>query len=191
MEQGSFFALIDRMKYINRWGLMHSLRNETLAEHSLQTMYIAHALAVLDNTRCGGDCDEMKIALAAAYHDCAETLTGDLPTPIKYNNEEIKTAYKAVEAAAQSRLLNSLPDDMRPHYQPLFDGLNDNEKRIVKAADKISGLIKCREESELGNSEFASAEESQVAAIRALRLPAADIFVDEYLGRYFRNIDSL
>ncbi len=192
MAKGSFFALMSRMKYINRWGLKRNMRTENLAEHSLETVYIAHALALLHNSRCGGGADPARAALMAAYHDASEILTGDMPTPIKYRNEEIRTAYKAVESSFQRQLLDSIPDDIRGEYVGLLEhGGTSIEAKLVKAADKISALIKCREELSVGNRDFELAELGMVEAIRNLHLEAADIFMDEYMGYYFQNFDLL
>lgn len=194
--KNSFFALLNRMKYINRWGLMRCVRQENLAEHTLDTVYIAHALALINNLRCADRADFLpadadRCALIAAYHDCSEILTGDMPTPIKYKNEALRAAYKEVEAGAVERLLDTLPDDLRLEYAALARGGEGIERRIVKAADKISALIKCREEFSTGNKEFLNAEYAQSAAIKEMNLAAADIFIEEYLQEYFRTIDLL
>jgi len=192
MEKGRFFALLSRMKYIGRWGLMRGTRTENLCEHSLETVYIAHALAEIHNTLGAGGADVKKTVLYAAYHDAQEVFTGDLPTPVKYRNPEIRDAYKAVEHAASERLLDSLPDDLRPAYAPYLTPDSDClEWKLVKAADKLSGLIKCREELAFGNREFAAAEKAQLAAIRDLHLPAAELFVKKYLPFYAKSLDDL
>jgi len=163
MEKGRFFAFLSRMKYIGRWGLMRGTRAENLCEHSLETVYIAHALAEIHNTldeadAANGVVDVKKTVLYAAYHDAQEVFTGDLPTPVKYRNSEIRDAYKAVESAASERLLDSLPEELRPAYKPyLCPDCSCLEWKLVKAADKLSGLIKCREELAFGNLEFAAA----------------------------------
>ncbi|HNX13497.1 MAG TPA: 5'-deoxynucleotidase [Oscillospiraceae bacterium] len=192
MEKGRFFALLSRMKYIGRWGLMRGTRTENLCEHSLETVYIAHALAEIHNTLGENPVDVKKAVLYAAYHDAQEVFTGDLPTPVKYRNPEIRSAYKAVEHAASERLLNSLPDDLRSSYEPfLHPDPSCLEWKLVKAADKLSGLIKCREELSFGNREFAAAEKAQLAAIKELNLPAAELFVKKYLSFYAESLDDL
>ena len=143
-----FFAMLSRMKYINRWGLMRNTRNETICEHSLDTAILAHALAVLRNRRFGGNVNPEKAALLAIFHDAPEILTGDLPTPIKYYNPTIRTAYQEVERMAEDRLLAYLPDDLRPDYKALLHqetAENEELLPLVKAADKLSALIKCVE----------------------------------------------
>ncbi len=192
MEKGRFFAFLSRMKYIGRWGLMRGTRVENLCEHSLETVYIAHALAEIHNTLGGSRADVQKAVLYAAYHDAQEVFTGDLPTPVKYRNPEIRDAYKAVERAASERLLASLPDELRAAYAPyLCPDCDGVEWKLVKAADKISGLIKCREELAFGNLEFAAAEKAQMAAIKNLNLPAAELFVKKYLPFYAKSLDDL
>jgi len=196
MEKGRFFALLSRMKYIGRWGLMRGTRTENLCEHSLETVYITHALAEIHNTfdteSAIGTADVKKAVLYAAYHDAQEVFTGDLPTPVKYRNPEIRDAYKAVEHAASERLLDSLPDDLRTAYAPYLAPDPDClEWKLVKAADKLSGLIKCREELAFGNREFAAAEQAQLAAIKNLHLPAAELFVKKYLPFYAKSLDDL
>ena len=192
MEKGRFFAFLSRMKYIGRWGLMRGTRAENLCEHSLETVYIAHALAEIHNTSGNSPVDVKKAVLYAAYHDAQEVFTGDLPTPVKYRNPEIRDAYKAVEHAASERLLDSLPDELRPAYRPyLCPDMDCPEWKLVKAADKISGLIKCREELASGNREFAAAEKAQLAAIKGLNLPAAELFVKKYLPFYAKSLDDL
>jgi len=192
MEKGKFFAFLSRMKYIGRWGLMRGTRTENLCEHTLETIYIAHALAELHNTLETKPADVKKAILYAAYHDAQEVFTGDLPTPVKYHNPEIRDAFKAVEHAASERLLDSLPDELRSSYEPfLCLDCKCLEWKIVKAADKISGLIKCREELAFGNREFAAAEKAQLLAIKELNLEAAEIFVKKYLPFYAKSLDDL
>jgi len=188
---GKFFALLNRMKYINRWGLMRCSRPENLAEHTLETVYIAHALALLHNARCGGSADVGKCVLRAAYHDMTEILTGDLPTPVKYKTEQIKEAYLAVDRSARETIARTVPEDIRTDYEGLFTEDDSIEYKIVKAADKISALIKCREELFLGNAEFIAAAEAQAAAVEALGLEAAGIFIAEYMEHYFNSLDGL
>lgn len=191
MEKGRFFALLARAKYIDRWGLMRRTRGENLAEHTLDTVYITHALTLIHNRRCGGCADVEKAVLIAAYHDVAEIFTGDLPTPVKYKNEAIAAAYRSVEASALQRLCRTLPDDLAADYNSVLMPEHGIEYRLAKAADKISALLKCREEISMGNEEFRSAQKTLTAAIKALNLPAADIFVAEYAGYYSESIDDL
>ena len=188
-----FFAMLSRMKYINRWGLMRNTRNETICEHSLDTAILAHALAVLRNRRFGGNVNPEKAALLAIFHDAPEILTGDLPTPIKYYNPTIRTAYQEVERMAEDRLLAYLPDDLRPDYKALLHqetAENEELLPLVKAADKLSALIKCVEECAMGNAEFLRAEQTIRTAIAELHLPEADCFVEEFLPSYSLTLDE-
>lgn len=188
-----FFAMLSRMKYINRWGLMRNTRNETICEHSLDTAILAHALAVLRNRRFGGNVNLEKAALLAIFHDAPEILTGDLPTPIKYYNPTIRTAYQEVERMAEDRLLAYLPDDLRPDYKALLHqetAENEELLPLVKAADKLSALIKCVEERAMGNAEFLRAEQTIRTAIAELHLPEADCFVEEFLPSYSLTLDE-
>lgn len=185
-----FFAMLFRMKYIDRWALMRNTRKETLAEHTLETAFIAHALATLQNKRFGGNVDADKAAVLALFHDAPEIITGDLPTPIKYYNSDIKKVYKEIEDAASNRLLELLPDDLRPEYASVFETDDSELKLIVKAADKLSALIKCRDELSLGNRDFSAAERSTVESVKALGLPAADVFLDEFLQSFSLPLDE-
>lgn len=187
----SFFALTSRMKYISRWGLMRNTRTENIAEHSLETAIITHLLCELRNRRFGGSVDVSKAVLTAVYHDVPEIITGDLPTPVKYYDPEIKSAYKRVEEAAAEKLEDSLPEDLRPAYAPLLRESADSEiAALVKAADKLSALIKCIEERRSGNEDFAEAERSTLAAVRAMNLKEAEVFIDEFLPAYGLTLDE-
>lgn len=188
-----FFAMLSRMKYINRWGLMRNTRSENICEHSLETAVIAHALAVLRNTRFGSDVSPERAAVLAMFHDTAEIITGDLPTPVKYYNPQIRSAYSAVETMAQKKLLSMLPPDLRSSYEPLIAENADEDSSLlslVKAADKLSAIIKCIEEKRLGNSEFEKAEISLRHAVEELHLPEADCFVQEFLPSYNLTLDE-
>ena len=187
-----FFAFLSRMKYINRWALMRNTRAENLSEHSQDVAVLAHALAVLQNTRFGSSVDAGRCVLLALYHDTPEIFTGDLPTPVKYGTPAIEHAYREIERDASQRLLEMLPEDMRPAYTPwlLGDGVTEEEKRLVKAADKLSALIKCAEELEHGNREFRVAYQSTLDAVRQLHLPAADCFVEQFLPSFTHTLDE-
>ena len=187
-----FFAMLSRMKYINRWGLMRNTRPENLSEHSLETAVIAHGLAVLSNRRFGGDFDPERAALLALFHDAGEILTGDLPTPVKYFNPEIKSAYQAVETVAADKLLSLLPADLREDYVSLLKPQPADEAlwRLVKAADKLSALIKCAEEEKTGNRDFSKAMKSLSQAVAELHLPAADCFMEEFFPSYSLTLDE-
>ena len=188
----SFFAVLSRMKYINRWALMRNTRQENVSEHSQDVAVLAHALAVLTNRRFGGQVDPGRCALLALYHDASEIFTGDMPTPIKYYNPALRDAYKQVEEVSARRLLAMLPADLRPEYEPLLlPGAEwAEEERIVKAADKLAALIKCVEETGQGNGEFARARASTEAAVQAMNLPAADCFLEEFLPSYALTLDE-
>lgn len=188
-----FFALLSRLKYIERWALMRSSTPENLAEHSLEVAMIAHALCVLGNVRYGRALNAERAALVGMYHDASEIITGDMPTPVKYFNAEIRAAYGKVEAAAQERLLNALPDDLRPTYEDVFVGEGSYERKLVKAADKISALIKCVDEEHAGNAEFATAAQSTRDSLEqmAAELPEVADFMAEFLPSYGRTLDEL
>ena len=171
---------------------MRNTINENLSEHSLETAFIAHALAVLRNKRFGGNANAERCALLAIYHDTTEIITGDLPTPVKYYNKNIKTAYAEIEENAKNQLLSYLPEDFREEYEPLFGKTDEDEElwKLVKAADKISALIKCVEERQMGNTDFASAEKSTYNAIKSLGLPEADMFLEEFMPSYLLTLDE-
>ena len=188
-----FFAMLSRMKYINRWALMRNTRPENLSEHSLEVAAIAHALAVLSNERFGTRLNAERAALIGLYHDMPEIITGDMPTPIKYGHEELRAAYKAVERRAAERMLSLLPADLQGAYSRYFvkQAEDQEEWRLVRAADKISALIKCIEEEKAGNTEFAAAKKSLEELIHALSCPAAECFLQEFIGSYQLNLDEL
>lgn len=188
-----FFAMLSRMKYISRWGLMHNTRSENLCEHSFETAVVAHALAVLRNTRYGGHADEQRTALLALFHDSTEIVTGDMPTPVKYYSPKIRSAYAEVETVARERLLAFLPKDLKPTYRPLLGEPLESDRDLlvlVKAADKISAVIKCVEERRMGNREFANAEETLRKTIVQMHLPEADCFMEEFLPSYSLTLDE-
>ncbi len=184
-----FYAMLSRMKNIKRWGLMRNTRNENLSEHSLEVAYFAHALAVIRNKRFGGDIDANFVACAAMFHDTAEIITGDLPTPIKYYNREIRNAYKQIEGIADEQLISLLPEDLQNEYRPLYN-VDDETKRLIKAADKLSALAKCIEERNMGNKEFVDAEKATRNAIHKLNLPEAEVFLDEFMESFSLTLDE-
>ena len=210
----NFFAAISRMKYIERWALMRSSRPENLSEHAMEVAMIAHALCTIGNIRFGRHLDADRAAVIGLFHDASEIITGDMPTPVKYYNEDIRKAYKDVEAIAEQRLLNRLPEDMKPVYEDIFglSGLHfhgtgdiseeelraaeENERllrRFVKAADKLSALIKCIEEVNAGNNEFKTARVTLRDAVNRLadELPEVKVFRDEFLPPYGHTLDDL
>lgn len=192
MKNG-FFAMISRMKYINRWALMRNEHSENLAEHSFEVAVIAHALTVIGNKRFGRNLDCNRAALLGLYHDAPETLTGDMPTPVKYYNDDVRKAYKVVEDVACRSLVSMLPDDLHEDFESMFipDNRDDELRVYVKAADKISALIKCIEEKKAGNSEFVLAAEGTLKSIEALGLPEADVFIADFLSAYEMTLDEL
>ncbi len=193
MKKSNFFAFISRMKYINRWGLMRNIKEENVCEHSLDVAVIAHALAVIQKKRLNMDVNPEKTALYAIYHDASEIFTGDMPTPVKYYNSVIKTAYKEVELSVNERLLNMLPDDFKDEFKPILIPDN-NEKhtwKTIKAADKISAYIKCIEEEKSGNKEFLKAKQSLLQEIEKMDMQDVKIFMDEFLEGYGLTLDEM
>lgn len=193
MQGSSFYAYISRMKHIFRWSLMKNSTEESLSVHTLDTAIIAHCLGLLHNRRFDGNCDVERLVMLAIYHDCSEILTGDMPTPIKYYNPEIKLAYKEVESVANKKLLEMLPEDLREDYKPFFDHSSEDPTllKLLKAADKISALIKCVEEENSGNREFSKAKISITQNIKDMNLKEADAFLEEFLPSYGLTIDEL
>lgn len=189
----NFFAMISRMKYINRWALMRNSREENISEHSLEVAMIAHALAVISNRRLGNHLDENKAALIGIYHDSTEIITGDMPTPIKYFNSQIQEAFKDIEDGASHKLLSMLPDDLKIDYESIFFPREEEIYlwKLVKAADKLSALMKCIEERKAGNTEFLSAEESIFKILGDMELEEVKIFMEELLPAYEKNLDEL
>lgn len=190
---GNFFAMISRMKYIERWALMHNTRRENISEHSLEVSILAHALAVIGNTRCKKALNEEKAALIGLYHDASEIITGDMPTPIKYSSREMKHMFHAVEKQACEHMLAMLPEDMRDAYRSFFFKQEEDDYlwKLVKAADKLSAYIKCMEEISGGNQEFSSAKETLYATLLQMELPELRIFMEEFLPAYGKNLDEL
>lgn len=189
----NFFAMMSRMKYIDRWALMRNSYTENISEHSLEVSMLTHALCVIGNKRLGKKLDAEKAVLVALYHDASEIITGDMPTPIKYLNKDIKGAFKDIEAKANLRLLDMLPEDLKEDYQEIFFPKEDMgyELKLVKAADKLSALIKCIEEEKMGNLEFKSAGNTLQNSITDMHLEEADIFMKEFLPAYHLTLDEL
>lgn len=190
MESYKFFALISRMKYVNRWGLMHNDREENLMEHSFETAVIAGALANIENSMFGGDYDVDKITQAALFHDASEIITGDMPTPVKYINTRMSDVYKAVEGQAQRALLEALPPELMRTYDAYFCP-DDKSFQIIKAADKISALLKCIQECRVGNKDFETARQSTEEKIRQLPLRSVQYFMEKMLPAYSLTLDEL
>ncbi|MBQ4093530.1 MAG: 5'-deoxynucleotidase [Oscillospiraceae bacterium] len=187
-----FCALFSRMNYIDRWGLMRNSRRESLAEHSAVTSCLAHVLSLIA-VQQGADVRPETVATAALYHDLSETLTGDMPTPVKYRDADIRSSYKRVEKEAQKQVAQMLPASLRSTMMGYLDesALTEREHAILKAADKLSALIKCTEEARSGNTEFQSAERSTRAALAAMQLPELEIFLRDYLPAYCLTLDEL
>lgn len=186
-----FFPMITRMRYINRWGLMRNTDPENIQEHSHMVAVLAHALAVIHNEKFGGQVDPGTVAVAALYHDASEILTGDMPTPIKYDNPDIQSAYKQVEAVAEQKLLSMLPPDLRGAYDEVLTIPDPEVRALVKAADKLSAYLKCVEELKAGNNEFKKAKEQTLAALEENTLPALQYFMEEFLPGFELTLDEL
>ena len=187
-----FFAILSRLKYINRWALMRNTQTENLSEHTLDTAFIAHALVVIDNKRFGGNLNPEHAAVLAMYHDVTEIMTGDMPTPVKYFNSDLKKAYKVAEKSAGEKLISYLPDDMQ---EEIGCYINPCEKDadyapFIKAADRLSAIAKCIEERNTGNREFLSAEKAQIDALKAMNIPAANVFLEEFMPAYTLTLDE-
>ena len=188
---GNFYALLDRMKHIDRWGLMRNTRRENLSEHCLQTAFIAQALVVIHNRRFGGSLNPEHAAVLAMFHDASEILTGDMPTPVKYFSPEIRAAYRTAEDAACQRLIDCLPEDMREDLAPYLLGGEADYRPFVKAADKLSAQAKCLEEEQTGNTEFRDARAATEAAVHAMKLPEAEVFLTTFMSSYGETLDRL
>lgn len=195
----NFYATIARMKYIERWALMRNTYPETLSEHSLEVSMIAHALCVIGNVRYGKELNAEKAAVIGLYHDASEIITGDMPTPIKYYNNRMKELFHSIEDEACENLLTQLPEDLRDYYRSyFFKDKEDTEEnkylwKLVKAADKLSALIKCIEEEKTGNREFVKAKESTERMVSELaeQYPEVKDFVQEFLPSYAKTLDEL
>lgn len=192
MKENQFFALMGRMKYINRWGLMRNTKLENICEHSMDVAMIAHALGVINNVYYGGNLNPDRLALMGMYHDATEIITGDMPTPVKYYNPLIRNAYKEVESVAKDELLEGLPEEMRPYYAPV---MQDTEREAVmwlyvKAADKLSALVKCIEERSMGNQDFCKAEETTIESIQEMKLPEVNFFMEHFIPAYGLTLDE-
>ena len=189
----NFFAYMSRMKFIRRWSLMKAVNEENIAEHSAQVAQIAHSIALIAKTVYKKDVNADRIAVLALYHETSEVLTGDLPTPIKYYNPQIRDAYKNIEEIANKKLLTMLPEELRSDYSSIIIQESESyEHTIVKAADKISAYIKCAEELVSGNREFAKAEAAQKKEIeKYCSLPEVQYFCDHFLSSFSKTLDEL
>lgn len=180
----SFFAYIFRMRYIARWALMRNTRTENVEEHSYEVSVLAHALAVVGKEIFHKDVNPDRVATAALFHDAPEIITGDLPTPIKYFNPAIKSAYDQVEAVAQDKLLGMLPHELTEAYTPLLRVEDPQVCRYIKAADKLAAWLKCLEERKAGNQEFVQAEEETLHALKDMNMDEVTWFL-EHMGEAF------
>ncbi len=189
----SYFAMMSRMKYIDRWALMRNARQENLSEHSLEVSMIAHALAVIGNTYLGKELDAEKAAVLGMYHDATEIITGDMPTPVKYYNSEIRHSYREIEERAGQRLLAMLPEGMQRSYREIFEPRQEDAYlwKLVKAADKLSAYIKCIEEEQAGNREFAGAKATTLQQIHGLQIRESELFLEYFIDSYGKNLDEL
>lgn len=192
MKEKNFYAMLSRMRYINRWGLMRNTLIENISEHSLDVAILAHALAVIRNVCFQGGINAERVAVLALFHDCTEIITGDMPTPVKYYAPEIREAYHEVETAAKNSLLKGLPALFQEIYEPLLLETEEEKElwRLVKVADKLSALIKCMEERKMGNDDFRQAEEATLMAIKEMGIPEVDYFIEEFLPAYFLTLDE-
>ena len=188
----SFFALISRMRYIGRWGLMRSSIPENVQEHSHMVAVIAHALGVIRREVFGRECDPNALAAAALFHDAPEIITGDMPTPVKYHSGALTAAYKEVERGAAEKLVSMLPVELRGAYESLISGdVGEENEQLVKAADRLSAYIKCIEERKAGNLEFLSAERQTLERIRSMGLPEAGYFIEHFIPAFELDLDGL
>lgn len=193
MKHSSFYAMLSRMKYINRWGLMNNTRCENISEHSLQVAMLAHCLVLIHNKRFGGSLNPERAAILAVFHDTTEIITGDMPTPIKYYNSDIKNAYRDIEENAANQLIKMLPDDFKDELNDIIkmSGEDDDKLRpFVKAADKLSALIKCIEELRMGNDEFRKAKDTILGSIHNMKMPEINVFEDEFLPAFSLTLDE-
>ena len=187
-----FFSYINRMKYINRWGLMRNTDTENIQEHSLQVAILAHALCIIKNKYFGGNINADRSCVYALYHDANEIITGDLPTPVKYFNPQIKESYRKIEDISKEKLVSMLPDDMQDEYRSILFYEEDEEYRdIIRAADKLSAYIKCVEEVKAGNKEFLQAKESIYNVLVDMNLPELEYFMEHFLPSYSLSLDEM
>lgn len=188
-----FYAMMSRMKYIERWALMRNSERENICEHSLEVSMLAHALAIIGNRRLGMDYDQERAAVIGIFHDSNEIITGDMPTPVKYYSQEMQEIFHDIEDRASKSLLSLLPEDMQQDYENLFFKKPGEEAlwKLVKAADKLSALIKCVEEGKAGNREFESAKNTIEESIHNMNVPEAEIFLQEFLPSYYLTLDEL
>lgn len=193
MENSHFFAMLSRMRYIFRWGLMNNTKRENICEHSLQVAMYAHFLVLLHNKRTGENLNAERAALLGIYHDASEIITGDMPTPVKYYNPDIIKSYKEVERIAEDKLISMVPDDFTQEFKGIISMTEDADKELlpfVKAADKISALVKCIEEIRMGNDEFAQAKVATEKSLKEMNIPEAEEFIETFLPSFSLTLDE-
>ena len=186
-----FFAYVSRLRYIRRWGLMRSVMPENDAEHSLQVAMIAHAIAILGRDKYDRQANPEHVLALGVYHDVSEVITGDMPTPVKYQTDELRKSYKDVERMANERLLSMLPEGMRPAYAPYLNAPDGYDRQVLKAADSISAYLKCLEEKRAGNREFDAAGDSIMASLKQIDLPEVQDFIREFIPSFELSLDEL
>lgn len=194
MENSHFFAMLSRMKYITRWGLMNNTNSENISEHSLQTAMFAHLLVLLHNRNSKNKLNAERAALLGMYHDVTEIITGDMPTPVKYYNSDIIKSYKEVERIAGERLVSMLPENLQDEYSDIILMENKNDKELikyVKAADKLSALVKCIEEIRVGNDEFKNAKLSTERLLHDMNMPEVEEFIESFLPSFSLTLDEI
>lgn len=193
MNNSHFFAMLSRMKYISRWGLMNNTKSENISEHSLQVAMFAHILALIHNKNTNDNLNPERAALLGIYHDASEIITGDMPTPVKYYNPDIIAAYKIVEETADKKLISMLPAEFQEEFTDIICHESETDKvlyKYVKAADKLSALVKCIEEIRMGNDEFRQAKEATEKSIRAMNIPEAELFMEKFLPSFSLTLDE-
>ena len=188
-----FFAMLSRMKYINRWALMRNTYMENISEHSLEVATVAHSLAVIHNKRFGGNVNAERLAVLGVFHDAPEIITGDMPTPVKYYSKQIRDAYNCVEDDACKALLEMIPEDIREEYKPFFIKQEADRQlwKFVKAADKICAYTKCIEESKAGNHDFDKAAKTNLKGLEELDMPEVKCFMEDFLPSYSLTLDEM
>lgn len=187
-----FFAFLDRMKLIDRWALMRNTAVEDVAQHTMQVAMIAHALCVIENALYGGKLDANRAAVLALYHESAEVVTGDLPTPVKYYDQAINRAYKNIESRAEQKLIDTLPDELKNAFAPFVKAdKGEREYDFVKRADKLSALIKCVEELAVGNNEFKNAYDATLKSLQDVSERSVKYFMDTFIPAYSMSLDYL
>lgn len=194
MEKSHFFAMMSRMKYISRWGLMNNTNTENISEHSLQTAMFAHLLTLIHNRDSENKLNAERAAVLGMYHDATEIITGDMPTPVKYYNPDIISSYKKVEHIAGEKLVSMLPEEIRAEFSDIILLENKNDKELlkyIKAADKLSALVKCIEEMRMGNDEFKKAGEATETALKNMKMPEVDEFMERFLPSFSLTLDEI